>query len=164
MLLALFNASQKMGLFELLTLGKYAIPTHLEFLPQIMSHRAFYHFWGDTNVSPFFSHTLMSQVSHYTHLCVSLWKTTRFAYFNFLNITTALYTSQNILTWTFFACYASHLYAHFQMQSLERKIPLDSPWKELFELFPRMSAIVLRTRIPFTKRWLIFLLCEGLVW
>jgi hypothetical protein len=43
------------------------------------------------------------------------------------------------------------------------KIPLDSPWKELSELSPSMSAIVLRTRIPFTKHWLISLLCEGLI-
>jgi hypothetical protein len=42
------------------------------------------------------------------------------------------------------------------------KIPLDSPQKELSELFPRMSAIVLRTRILITKRWLTSLLWEGL--
>ena len=61
--------------------------------------------------------TPMSQVSLYIHSFVSLLKSTRFVFLTFLNITAALHTCRNILTLSFFACYSSHLYVHFQMHS-----------------------------------------------
>jgi hypothetical protein len=43
---------------------------------------------------------------------------------NILNITLKLHTCRNMLMLSFFACYSSHLYVHFQMHSLSVEKPL----------------------------------------
>ena len=71
-------------------------------------------FLGVTNVWLFFiSHDHVTGFSLQSLICFAV----KICLFNFLNITPAFHTCGNILTLSFFTCYSSHLYVHFQMHS-----------------------------------------------